>query len=440
MKRSWNRYHLKFILLFVALETVAACRKAPWDLRNEGHDAELQGRKGLSCPSFKLPKINKAPKLEVFSPETTLFGTEIEFPWSPQSGGHSLISLYRESLRLRCEQCFGIQACDVRINYAKVTIDNQNLTIYFDLDPKVIEVTTQPMNLDTFESWSAVIDSLIFGAARELGSTLANSEDHRNRWSGHVNVSWPGLTQTGAHWAGKKSQDDEAASMALLINYVIDAHNHPELAMGVLGGDIRNAPPLALGNDKDRGELEKVVQKYREKKFTSTAALAKALMEAVPWSFGGRFGPARYNLINLEHLTDSLSPWWNGAPGSRLELRGFFTPLSASEMQTNYRIVNARLKFLYENYVKRNQLVPFNKSRHLVSEFQKSGMQPPVTVEMGAEVYRNYLTQAGLSPTNEGRYLRDPQVRSLVLGETAQSLRQKPCAPVPETVNQARQQ
>ena len=76
-----------------------------------------------------------------------------------------------------------------------------------------------------------------------------------------------------------------------------------------------------------------------------------------------------------------------------------------------YRIVNHRLKYLFETYATKGKVVEFAEDRFYESSFRPLGMQPPLTPHDGAKTFLSYLREMGLNPWVEGQFLRDSKVR-----------------------------
>lgn len=404
-------YSMRFIdqaliKIMFCMFILTSCRLEKLSVAQNQEVSEVNGINGSSC-SFLLERKIRAdvkPSSALFSLETTQFGTEIEFPLSPI--GRCRFWKYQEHLLIRCRQCAGDISCEAPTTPSgpiKVRSKGQDLLIFIGLDPGVLEVRTQPMAYHQYEGWAGVMDHLVFGAAKDMGDFVEDPDAERNRWSGHINVSWPGLVN-----------ESDRSSMALLLNYVVDANNHPELAMGVLGGDTRNAPPLMLGNDQDRTKLSTVIKQFKLNEYAFQSGLAEDIFQAVAGGFRDKYFGSRYNLVNLDHLRDySLN--WEGFSGKRIEARGFFTPRDSKEILTYYRIVNYRLKYLFETYAAKGKVVEFDVKRFYESAFHSQGMQPPLTAADGAKTFVSYLREMGLDPWQEGQNLRDPEVRNALV-------------------------
>ena len=197
---------------------------------------------------FVLPRPQNLPK--AYSQETTLFGVEIEFPIKGNHQGLAF-SRFKEQIKSKCDRCPG--TCTSFENFqtgrGSYLIYDQDkspsyLSILVSTDPGVIEVSTAPLTYSQTVAWQPVLEEMIFETGRSLEreGILLSADQERNRWSGHINVSWPGLV------AARSTTDVE--SMNLLLNFFVDMQNIPELSMGVLGVIPAMPHPLLLALQK----------------------------------------------------------------------------------------------------------------------------------------------------------------------------------------------
>jgi hypothetical protein len=356
-----------------------------------------------------------------FSPQTTLFGVEIEFPVASLDSVNALRRAhdkFTQKVKDKCdlcpESCHTAKGNIVHLRDGDKTPNG--ITFMVSMDPGVIEVKTPPLTYGQMESWQVEIEELIFATARDLHSDgfLMSSETERNRWSGHINVSWPGLSDAREFYDGE--------SMNLLLNYFIDLQNFPELGMGVLGGDVRNAAPLAFGSAEDQKRLLTTINLYRQGAFQDLKSLARNLYEVYPSAFNGYYAEQRYSLMNLASVA-SMDGRWGYEKGTRIELRGFFAPTKVDDMLSNLRIINARLEFLRTHFPAAEKKVVdyrFPKmSPHFIKNatletHQTSGLIAGLSPELAAKSYITYLRESGIDPQHELKYLRDKSLQNTV--------------------------
>lgn len=375
-------------------------------------ESSALGAKGPLCGSLK-PKLLEKSGSSTF--ESSLqFGTEIEFPLRDVLHKQDSLERYRETLAQICRQCEQVsklETCQMDGGVLRIRASGKQLTILSDIDPGVLEIKTLPLTYGETAAWAGIIDTFIFGAAKAMGEEILDPSIERNRWSGHVNVSWADLRRDGE----LASKDPAIAqTMRLFLNFYVDLQNHPEMGMGVLGGDTRNATPLAFGDEEERGRLTTIVNRMREGAYQSIFDVGLALTAPTAWSFADRYKTQgrnhRYNMIN----TENIGTRWNKQNGSRLEIRSFFTPRNADDMLANYRIVTKRLLYLQS----KDHVIPYNGQRFMRSSYRTHGLQPGITIDEAADSYISYLRGTGLDPRKEAPYLRDPEIQRAVLKRT----------------------
>lgn len=374
----------------------------------------------------------------VFSKESTLFGVEVELP--------ATADLQRDYAKMLLEVVINdkLKKCNIGLTSWKwqqgkrftLTDEKRNpktININIGTDPAVVEISTTPLTYGQTESWQDILEDLIFATSRDLEKAkyLGSPDKERNRWSGHLNISWPGLmTSMGYHEPYSRTTfqrmslapaEIERQNMNLLLNLFVDLQNHPQLAMGILGGDTRNATPLVFGNESEQKTLTDTIRAYEGNQVTNLAQLASKLVKAHPESSPGTFGHTHYSLLSTEGLTIPDYSW-GYVRGTRLEIRGFFSPTSMASILSNYRLMNARLAYLYENFTLNGKVLAYrppkmdpnflkNINRNNFIVHGLSGNLNPIEA---ADVYIDYISQTGLNPLNESQYLRDPIVKAAV--------------------------
>jgi hypothetical protein len=333
-------------------------------------------------------------------------------------GHNQALIKYQEKLVELCERCgkvSGLTQCQLSGSTLQLRHGEHNLLILTGTDPGVLEIKTQPLTYRQTDAWAPVIDTFLFGAAKAMGDALLDPSVQSNRWSGHLNVSWPGLAKALIQVG---SDPEVAESMGLVLNFYVDLQNHPELGMGVLGGDTRNAAPLAFGIPDERARLKRIVEEFKNGSYKTILGLTLALTQVNSFSFADRYQTPgrehRYGMINAENIGQS----WNKFSGSRLEVRSFFSPRNTAEMLSNYRIVANRLVYLKQSQVDRGAVLDFKHDRFIQSQYKVSGLQPGVSLEAAARAYVSYLRDAGLNPQDEVKFLRDPEVQRAVRTQT----------------------
>ena len=385
-----------------------------------------------------VPRTTDIP--QVFSKESTLFGVEIEIPTTADLDQRYAQMMFEVMTHDKLKNCkLGLSSWRWDQGYRFRLYDEKrhpkNITINVANDPAVVEISTTPLTYTQTESWKDVLEELIFATSRELEQKdyAGNSDHERNRWSGHLNISWPGLmTSMGFHEGKTYSYrthrvhltpaEIERQNMNLLLNIFVDFQNHPQLTMGLLGGDIRNATPLAFGTKEEQDTLKTIIKTYESGRITALGDLASKLSAAYPKSFPGRFPSPRYSVINLESINypDFM---WGYVRGTRIEMRGFFSPQNVDAVLANYRLINARLAYLYKNFtLQENRVLAYQPpqiDQKFLSEatkenFKVHGLTGNLSPEEVAKVYIDFVNKAGLTPSTESQFIRDSSVKRAV--------------------------
>ena len=269
-------------------------------------------------------------------------------------------------------------------------------------DQRVLEIATEPLPLDLFRRGEAMFQASVWDACRDVG--LSPGTDEINRWSMHVNVSWPALHAGG---------DGD-----LLLRYVADFNDHPELAMGGCGGDIRNAPPLVILGPRPREALQQVIASVAAHSEDLDAfAVARLLRQRVfreRFVYGSSLHNDFYHAVNVCHVrprpvrkrrfrTPSLV---------RIEIRASYMAPSAAHLVSTLEIVAGRLAYLAR------QSAPLRYIGRLLPDppggrtFRTRGVQDGVTAEGVAACWIRYLEEAGVDPVRHAPYLVNPDVRA----------------------------
>lgn len=269
------------------------------------------------------------------------------------------------------------------------------------LDPGVLEIATEPMSLADFRRAEGLLEEGVWQACRDLGLVPGTAEI--NRWSMHVNVSWPGLA------AGRDGE--------LLLRCVTDAADHPELALGGCGGDIRNAPPLAILGPRPRDALRALVAELEAGPAHGNAfAMARLLRQRVfreRFVYGSRLHNDFYHAVNVCHVRPRPKRKRRFAIASpvRIEIRASYMPPSAAHLISTLEIVAGRFVWLAR------QTGPVEFFGKLVPEppggrtFRPSGVQEGVTPDEVAACWIGYLAEAGIDPARHVPFIVNPDVR-----------------------------
>lgn len=344
-----------------------------------------------------------------FDPADLRFGVEFEFT-EPAIGtvARDTPVRYREAVRRRCGgRPRAFFSWPAWLSRGRGCVDVADAAtglttrLFPHLDPGVLEIATEPMSLAEFRRAEGLLEEAVWRACRDVG--LAPGTPEINRWSMHVNVSWPGL---------RAGRDGE-----LLLRFVADSADHPELALGGCGGDIRNAPPLAILGPRPRDALRAVIATLAAGPARGDAfAVARILRRRVfreRFVYGSRLHNDFYHAVNVCHVRrrPRRKRRFTIASPVRIEIRGSFMQPSAKHLISALEIVAGRIAWLAR------QTGPIDFLGKLVPEppegrtFRPCGVQEGVTPEEVAACWIGYLTEAGIDPARHVPLIVNPDVR-----------------------------
>lgn len=336
------------------------------------------------------------------------FGVEFEFT-DPATGtvARDRPALYRAAARRRCP-AHGVDVpWPSRIMPWRGGIDvadaatGMRTRLFPHIDPGVLEIATEPMTVADFHRAEGLLGEAVWSACRDVG--LAPGTAEINRWSMHVNVSWPGLA------AGHDGE--------LLLRFVVDAADHPELALGGCGGDIRNAPPLAILGPRPRDALRGLVAELAASPARGDSfAVALLLRQRVfreRFMYGSRLHNDFYHAVNLCHVRRRPGRKRRFAIASpvRIEIRASYMPPSAAHLISALEIVAGRLTWLAR------QTGPIEFFGNLLPEppggriFRTTGVQDGVTPAAVAACWVGYLVGMGIDAARHVPFIVNPDVR-----------------------------
>ena len=196
---------------------------------------------------------------------------------------------------------------------------------YFKIsyDPSCVEITFKPSTLETLNEKAALINDHIFKSATQIGFSIA--ERQNSHFNMGINSAFEGNAE---HF----------------LRFFIDYANRPDLALGSLGHDEGNAPPLSILGEDQRQALQKIVEDFKNGKLKSVAHIAAAIQNRVyTRSFIPSWGGAdHYQAIGLKYV-NRTNLNYRDAP---MELRSVWIQDSAEKFILVSRLIEARVKFL----------------------------------------------------------------------------------------------
>jgi hypothetical protein len=255
-------------------------------------------------------------------------------------------------------------------------------------DPGVIEVHTNPMTVEGFETFQSDMQDGIF-------VTAANLE------------MFPALFVGGGHLSidGEFLLERPLLMRNLLADLLV---NHVELFLGIFGYDTNNALPLILVHpgalDKIRKAFKDYDDRFKANGSESILTLVKALnIIASNYSYdayqrywikikkeamSGRYN--KYGAVNFSHIQDG-----NGQ--SRLELRGVRPQASMDVWIRQIRLVRNRLRYLSTIDKPIPLIRPFNLKVPNYNKFATThhALQPPVSAHVALKNFRKFVEESG---------------------------------------------
>lgn len=233
-------------------------------------------------------------------------------------------------------------------------------------DPGVIEVMTKPATIEELRARQAVIDDLLFETARKLG--LTGTPRKNGPVAGHFNF-------------GLRSAFGDDTE--LFLRFFVDYANRPFLALGALGYDTLNAPPLLFLEKAAHEELEKIISEFEKKKQSkrpmSLMTLGKQILARVyKYSYDPevRADGDHYQAFSIKKLPSMSKD--KDMPG---ELRAIYAQNSMADFILMAELFEARLAYL------KKQSGPIVLNMPTQREYSSEEL---------VEHFKKYLDEAGL--------------------------------------------
>lgn len=336
------------------------------------------------------------------------FGVECEFTDPVTSRvGRGVPARYRAACLRRCgiggpgrwrERWWG----SVSVRHAASGVTTR---VFPHRDNRVLEIATEPLALPALRSAVPLLQEAVWDSCADVG--LAPGTHEVNRWSMHINVSWPGLAS---------GRDGD-----LLLRFLADFNDHPELALGGLGGDIRNAPPLAILGERPQQALRRVISECASVGGVHDAYdVARQIRTHVlreRFVYGSRIHNDFYHALHVCHVRRGAKPKRAYATASpvRIEIRASYMAPSAAHMLSAVEIIAARLMLLSR------AVGPISYRGAGIQDppggrtFRVAGVQDGVTPERVAECWMRYASESGIDVRLHAPYLVNPDVRQAAL-------------------------
>lgn len=234
--------------------------------------------------------------------------------------------------------------------------------IQYSYDPSCVEVTFKPLTLEELKKNAARINEYVFEAGKSVKMyTVENNTTHFN--------------------AGIKSLFKNSAEEFL--RFYVDYANHPDLALGSLGLDLSNAPPLSVLKDSQREALKKIVIDFNNGLIPSIQVAAKRIETEVythsyekDWGGKNHYQAVGLKYVNKTDLNEKDAP---------MELRSVWAQHSTEDFIKIAELVEARVAYLNKN----KGPIVYNQTKKM--KFTKGQIKTR---------FRMYIEEAGLEFKN----------------------------------------
>lgn len=198
--------------------------------------------------------------------------------------------------------------------------------IKYSYDPGCVEITFKPLTLEQLKDNNARIDEYVFEAGKEIKlTTVADNTTHFN---------------AGIKSLFKNSPEE-------FLRFFVDYANHPDLALGSLGMDLSNAPPLSVLKSSQRNSLKNIVLDFNNGLIPSIQVAAQRIEKEVythsyeaDWGGINHYQAVGLKYVNRTDLRDKDAP---------MELRSVWAQHNTNDFIKIAELVEARVAYLNKN-------------------------------------------------------------------------------------------
>lgn len=190
-------------------------------------------------------------------------------------------------------------------------------------DPGCIEITFKPSSREELEARAQFINEEIFNSAKAVGLDVKQDD------SAHFNIG----IRSAFLDDGKK-----------FLRFFVDYANHPDLALGSLGKDLNNGPPLSILTELQRQALASIVQETEQGKWKTIAEIAAQIQDRVytksynpEWGGITHYQAIGLKIVNRTNLSRADAP---------MELRAIWSQLSAEHFTLIAKLMEGRIQYL----------------------------------------------------------------------------------------------
>lgn len=228
---------------------------------------------------------------------------------------------YFEKYKTWAEKYCETHKCTVHADYSfneyiEVTVKFEDgLKISAGRDQNVIEFRMSPMTEKEMVARSKTVQEVVFDGMKDIGL-------EPSMWygSGHLNID---ISTTFGN------------DIRFLKNFIVDYHNHPALAEGILESDFYNALPMSMYPENAKNEFEKLLRQVDAGEIQSMPELVERMQ---------KLNLERFESQKKMGLTKGVSLYFPNT--SRLEVRAMRAQNSFDEFIMQSRLFSARAKFV----------------------------------------------------------------------------------------------
>lgn len=289
--------------------------------------------------------------------DTPIYGVEFEFSADsifeavdPSDSRYSWLPTRDRLMRdfiLAIEKKAGIKAgAEPCLGCARKIVFPDGFWISIKGDPMVIEVTSAPQTKDQWQMRTRFLNEIIFETAREQGLVAGQAMKMLDGGAfvdgGHFNVGFDSLLKWIESVRGTSSQNRITEAYLSLL---VDHYNNPFLDLGVLGFDLRNAPPLSVLQESQRNNLENIIKDFRTRP-TDPVILVNRIVDTVHThtydeiNAYNRYSPKKFQSVSMQHLQDQDRRLW------RHEYRANWAQDRIDQLNLRIELYEARGKFV----------------------------------------------------------------------------------------------
>jgi hypothetical protein len=257
------------------------------------------------------------------------------------------------------------------------------------LDPGVVEIKMSPMTVSAFKKFKDDIQDAIFVSAANEGLI-----PWQYLGGGHINI---GVSVFG---------DD----LLLARNFIVDFWNHNELAMGVLGYDTNNAPPLLLQTESTQRAVRNLIDAFDRFGFDSTAPPVARFFAQFKDTFIGL--PRVMALWNREdssskYMDVNFNRSYVDVRMSRLEIRCVRPQANIEVWINQIELFEARIAYLRKFHVPIpiRPRVPMVEPLKMMMGDNGHVLSPPVDPQLALKSFYKYVSESGLNWSDHRGYI-----------------------------------